>query len=56
MKVHTVTSEAVGAIARGKSLIVVVTRSTSTQFFSSTNVDVEEACIDDMEKYSLRLS
>lgn len=45
------TSEAVGAIARGKSLIVVgdPKQMPPTSFFSSTNVDVEEACIDDME-------
>ena len=45
------TSEAVGAIARGKSLIVVgdPKQMPPTDFFSSTNVDVEEACIDDME-------
>lgn len=45
------TSEAVGAIARGKSLIVVgdPKQMPPTSFFSSTNVDTEEACIDDME-------
>ena len=45
------TSEAVGAIARGKSLVVVgdPKQMPPTSFFSSTNVDVEEACIDDME-------
>lgn len=45
------TSEAVGAVARGKSLIVVgdPKQMPPTSFFSSTNVDVEEACIDDME-------
>lgn len=45
------TSEAVGAIARGKSLVVVgdPKQMPPTSFFTSTNVDVEEACIDDME-------
>ncbi len=45
------TSEAVGAIARGKSLIVVgdPKQMPPTSFFSSTNVDAEEASIDDME-------
>ena len=45
------TSEAVGAIARGKSLVVVgdPKQMPPTSFFSSTNVDIEEACIDDME-------
>lgn len=45
------TSEAVGAIARGKALIVVgdPKQMPPTSFFSSTNVDAEEACIDDME-------
>lgn len=45
------TSEAVGAIARGKSLIVVgdPKQMPPTSFFSSTNVDEEEADIDDME-------
>ncbi len=45
------TSEAVGAIARGKSLIVVgdPKQMPPTSFFSSTNVDEEEAAIDDME-------
>lgn len=45
------TSEAVGAIARGKSLIVVgdPKQMPPTSFFSSTNVDEEEAHIDDME-------
>ena len=45
------TSEAVGAIARGKSLIVVgdPKQMPPTSFFSSTNVDEEEAYIDDME-------
>lgn len=45
------TSEAVGAIARGKSLIVVgdPKQMPPTSFFTSTNVDVEEAAIDDME-------
>lgn len=45
------TSEAVGAIARGKALIVVgdPKQMPPTSFFSSTNVDVEEANIDDME-------
>lgn len=45
------TSEAVGAIARGKSLIVVgdPKQMPPTSFFSSTNVVEEEASIDDME-------
>lgn len=45
------TSEAVGAIARGKSLIVVgdPKQMPPTSFFSSANVDEEEAAIDDME-------
>lgn len=45
------TSEAVGAIARGNSLIVVgdPKQMPPTSFFSSTNVDEEEASIDDME-------
>lgn len=45
------TSEAVGAIARGKALIVVGDRKQMppTSFFSSSQVDDEEAEIDDME-------
>ncbi len=45
------TSESVGAIARGKALIVVgdPKQMPPTSFFSSTNVDIEEASIDDME-------
>lgn len=45
------TSEAIGAIARGKSLIVVGDNKQMppTSFFSSTNVFEEEAFIDDME-------
>lgn len=45
------TSEAVGAIARGKALIVVgdPKQMPPTSFFSSANVDAEEASIDDME-------
>ncbi len=45
------TSEAIGAIARGKSLIVVgdPKQMPPTSFFTSTNVDVEEVGIDDME-------
>lgn len=45
------TSEAVGAIARGKSLIVVgdPKQMPPTSFFSSTNVEEDEADIDDME-------
>ncbi len=45
------TCEAVGAIARGKSLIVVgdPKQMPPTSFFSSTNVDDEEATVDDME-------
>ena len=45
------TSEAVGAIARGKALIVVgdPKQMPPTSFFASTNVDEEEAGIDDME-------
>lgn len=45
------TSESVGAIARGKALIVVgdPKQMPPTSFFSSTQVDEEEAEIDDME-------
>ncbi|MDO4497330.1 MAG: AAA domain-containing protein, partial [Bacteroidales bacterium] len=45
------TSEAVGAIARGKSVIVVgdPKQMPPTSFFNSTNVTEEEADIDDME-------
>ncbi len=45
------TSEAVGAIARGKSLIVVgdPKQMPPTSFFTSTSVDEDEAAIDDME-------
>ena len=45
------TSEAVGAIARGKAVVVVGDRKQMppTSFFSSTQVDDEEADIDDME-------
>jgi hypothetical protein len=45
------TSEAVGAIARGKALIVVgdPKQMPPTNFFNATNVDEEEAYIDDME-------
>ena len=45
------TSEAVGAIARGKSLIVVgdPKQMPPTSFFSTTSVDESEADIDDME-------
>lgn len=45
------TCEAIGAIARGKSLIVVgdPRQMPPTSFFSSTNVGEEEATIDDME-------
>ena len=45
------TSEAVGAIARGKALIVVgdSKQMPPTSFFSTTQVDEEEANIDDME-------
>ena len=45
------TSEAVGAIARGNALVVVgdPKQMPPTSFFSSTNVDEEEAAIDDME-------
>lgn len=45
------TCEAVGAIARGKALIVVgdSKQMPPTSFFSSTQVDEEEADIDDME-------
>ena len=45
------TSEAVGAIARGKSLIVVgdPKQMPPTSFFNSTNIDADEAYIDDME-------
>ncbi len=45
------TSEAVGAIARGKALIVVgdSKQMPPTSFFATTQVDEEEADIDDME-------
>ncbi len=45
------TSEAVGAIARGKALIVVgdPKQMPPTSFFNATSVDEEEAYIDDME-------
>ena len=45
------TSEAVGAIARGKSLIVVgdPKQMPPTSFFSANTVDEEEVAIDDME-------
>ena len=45
------TSEAIGAIARGNALIVVgdPKQMPPTSFFSSTNVDEEEAEIDDLE-------
>lgn len=45
------TCEAIGAIARGKSLIVVgdPKQMPPTSFFSSANVDAEEVAIDDME-------
>ncbi len=45
------TSESVGAIARGNALIVVgdPKQMPPTSFFSSTNVDTEEASVDDME-------
>lgn len=45
------TSEAVGAIARGKALIVVGDRKQMppTSFFSTDNVDDEESSINDME-------
>lgn len=45
------TSEAVGAIARGKALIVVgdAKQMPPTSFFATTQVDEEEADIDDME-------
>lgn len=45
------TSEAVGAIARGKALVVVGDRKQMppTSFFTSSQVDEEEAEIDDME-------
>lgn len=45
------TSEAVGAIARGNALVVVgdPKQMPPTSFFTSTNVDEEEAAIDDME-------
>lgn len=45
------TSEAVGAIARGKALIVVgdPKQMPPTSFFNSTNVNDDEADIDDME-------
>ena len=45
------TSEAVGAIARGKALIVVgdSKQMPPTSFFSTTQVDEDEADIDDME-------
>ena len=45
------TSEAVGAIARGKSVIVVgdPKHMPPTSFFSSTSVGEEEADIDDLD-------
>ena len=45
------TSEAVGAIARGKTLVVVgdPKQMPPTSFFSSTQVEEEEADVDDME-------
>jgi DNA polymerase III delta prime subunit len=45
------TSEAVGAIARGKALVVVgdPKQMPPTSFFSSSQVDEEEAAFDDME-------
>ncbi len=45
------TSEAVGAIARGKSLVVVgdPKQMPPTSFFNATSVDEEEAYIDDLE-------
>ncbi len=45
------TSEAVGAIARGKALIVVgdPKQMPPTSFFSTSSIDEEEAYIDDME-------
>ncbi|MBP5507232.1 MAG: DUF4011 domain-containing protein [Prevotella sp.] len=45
------TSEAVGAIARGKALIVVgdPKQMPPTSFFTTTNVDESEADVDDME-------
>ena len=45
------TSEAIGAIARGKALIVVgdPKQMPPTSFFSSSNVDEDEAELDDME-------
>lgn len=45
------TSEAVGAIARGKALIVVgdPKQMPPTSFFSSSNVEEEEAAFDDLE-------
>ncbi len=45
------TSEAIGAIARGKALIVVgdPKQMPPTTFFSSNNIEAEEAAIDDME-------
>lgn len=45
------TSEAVGAIARGKSLIVVgdPKQMPPTSFFSSNNIDEEDEVIDDLE-------
>ena len=45
------TSEAIGAIARGKALVVVgdSKQMPPTSFFSSTQVDEEDADVDDME-------
>ena len=45
------TSEAVGAIARGKSLVVVgdPKQMPPTSFFSSNNIDEEDESIDDLE-------
>ena len=48
------TSEAVGAIARGKSLVVVgdPKQMPPTSFFSSNNIDEEDESIDDLERKS----
>lgn len=47
------TSEAVGAIARGKSLVVGDPKQMPpTSFFSSNNIDEEDESIDDLERKS----
>ena len=48
---HMTTSEAVGAIARGKALIVVgdPKQMPPTSFFSTNSVEEEEESLDDLE-------